>query len=225
MQSLILSIVGFSVLCHLSWAQGCCVPKQWTGDMGFMVGTNRNGKGGYQAGMVKIFYDARNRKFAEFSKGVVDGRPFEGGVIMDFETGVQYTFMDGHCNTTRLSQKEFKEACIPEEAKAVSDTHFGTADDSLDVTIYQIARKRIGGNSYFTITNKLCVPVGESITGTLPRSGMGYMSTVGYTGIEPGIKDPRVFDKPRICSSQVEEGFVDLYLKFGFLNHEMSSIF
>lgn len=31
------------------------------------------------------------------------------------------------------------------------------------------------------------------------------MSTVGYTGIEPGIKDPRVFDKPRICSSQVEE--------------------
>lgn len=190
-----------------------------------MVGTNRNGKGGYQAGMVKIFYDARNGKFAEFSKGVVDGRPFEGGVIMDFETGVQYTFMDGHCNTTRLSQKEFKEACIPEEAKAVSDTHFGTADDSLDVTIYQMARKRIGGNSYFTITNKLCVPVGESITGTLPRSGMGYMSTVGYTGIEPGIKDPRVFDKPRICSSQVEEGFVDLYLKFGFLNHEMSSIF
>lgn len=114
---------------------------------------------------------------------------------------------------------------LQEEAKAVSDTHFGTADDSLDVTIYQIARKRIGGNSYFTITNKLCVPVGESITGTLPRSGMGYMSTVGYTGIEPGIKDPRVFDKPRICSSQVEEGFVDLYLKFGFLNHEMSSIF
>lgn len=225
MQSLILSIVGLSVLCHLSWARGCCVPKQWAGDMGFMVGTNRNGKGGYQAGMVKIFYDARNGKFAEFSKGVVDGRPFEGGVIMDFETGVQYTFMDGHCNTTRLSQKEFKEACIPEEAKAVSDTHMGTADDSLDVTVYQMARKRIGGNSYFTITNKLCVPVGESITGTLPRSGMGYMSTVGYTGIEPGIKDPRVFDKPRICSSQVEEGFVDLYLKFGFLNHEMSSIF
>ncbi|XP_011422475.4 uncharacterized protein [Magallana gigas] len=225
MQSLILSIVGLSVLCHLSWARGCCVPKQWAGDMGFMVGTNRNGKGGYQAGMVKIFYDARNGKFAEFSKGVVDGRPFEGGVIMDFETGVQYTFMDGHCNTTRLSQKEFKEACIPEEAKAVSDTHMGTADDSLDVTVYQMARKRIGGNSYFTITNKLCVPVGETITGTLPRSGMGYMSTVGYTGIEPGIKDPRVFDKPRICSSQVEEGFVDLYLKFGFLNHEMSSIF
>uniref|UniRef100_K1QKU3 Mammalian ependymin-related protein 1 n=1 Tax=Magallana gigas TaxID=29159 RepID=K1QKU3_MAGGI len=223
--SLILSIVGLSVLCHLSWARGCCVPKQWAGDMGFMVGTNRNGKGGYQAGMVKIFYDARNGKFAEFSKGVVDGRPFEGGVIMDFETGVQYTFMDGHCNTTRLSQKEFKEACIPEEAKAVSDTHMGTADDSLDVTVYQMARKRIGGNSYFTITNKLCVPVGETITGTLPRSGMGYMSTVGYTGIEPGIKDPRVFDKPRICSSQVEEGFVDLYLKFGFLNHEMSSIF
>lgn len=35
---------------------------------------------------MKIFYDARNGKFAEFSKGVVDGRPFEGGVIMDFET-------------------------------------------------------------------------------------------------------------------------------------------
>lgn len=58
-----------------------------------------------------------------------------------------------------------------EEAKAVSDTHMGTADDSLDVTVYQMARRRIGGNSYFTITNKLCVPVGETITGTLPRSG------------------------------------------------------
>lgn len=54
MQSLILSIVGLSVLCHLSWARGCCVPKQWTGDMGFMVGTNRNGKGGYQAVSVLI---------------------------------------------------------------------------------------------------------------------------------------------------------------------------
>lgn len=40
----------------------------------------------FSQGVVKIFYDARNGKFAEFSKGVVDGRPFEGGVIMDFET-------------------------------------------------------------------------------------------------------------------------------------------
>lgn len=40
----------------------------------------------FSQGVVKIFYDARNRKFAEFSKGVVDGRPFEGVVIMDFET-------------------------------------------------------------------------------------------------------------------------------------------
>lgn len=225
MRCFILSIVGLSILCHLSKARGCCLPKQWTGDMGFMVGTNKNGQGGYQAGMVKIFYDARNRKFAEFSKGVVDGRPFEGTVIMDFETGVQYTIMNGQCNTTRLSPKEFKEACIPEEAKALRDTHMGTADDSLDVTLYQLARRKIGGNSYFTITNKLCVPVGETITGTLPSTGMGYMSTIGYTGIEPGIPDPRVFDKPRICSSRVEEGSVELDQKFGFLNHKMSSLF
>lgn len=58
-----------------------------------------------------------------------------------------------------------------EEAKALRDTHMGTADDSLDVTLYQLARRRIGGNSYFTITNKLCVPVGETITGTLPSTG------------------------------------------------------
>lgn len=225
MRSLKLSIVGLSVLCYLSWARGCCLPKQWTGDMGFMVGTNRNGKGGYQAGMVKIFYDAKNRKFAEFSKGVVDGRPFEGGVIMDFEAGVRYTFMNGNCNTTRLSEKEFREACVPEEAKAISDTHMGTADDSLDVTVYQVPRRSIGGNAYFTITNKLCVPVGETITGSLPRSGMGYMSTIGYTGIEPGISDPRVFDKPRECSSKVEKGNVDLFQKFGFLHHKMSTLF
>lgn len=58
-----------------------------------------------------------------------------------------------------------------EEAKALRDTHMGTADDSLDVTLYQLARRKIGGNSYFTITNKLCVPVGETITGTLPSTG------------------------------------------------------
>lgn len=31
------------------------------------------------------------------------------------------------------------------------------------------------------------------------------MASIGYTGIEPGISDPRVFDKPRECSALPEE--------------------
>jgi hypothetical protein len=41
------------------------------------------------------------------------------------------------------------------------------------------------------------------------------MASVGYTGIEPGIKDPRVFDKPRECYRNVVEEVTRKY----FLAH------
>jgi hypothetical protein len=37
------------------------------------------------------------------------------------------------------------------------------------------------------------------------QPGVGFLTTIGYTGIEPGIKDPKVFDKPKECSSVLEE--------------------
>ncbi|XP_022318497.2 uncharacterized protein LOC111121485 [Crassostrea virginica] len=217
----VLSVLAVSVLCQLSW--GCCTPKQWRGDMGFLVGTNKNGKGGYETGIVKIFYDAKNTKIAAFSEGVVDGRPFKGGMVQDFEAGVQYTVVNGRCNTTRLGFRKFREACVPSESQALSDTHLGTADDSLDITVYRVPLKRFQGNAFFDITNKLCIPVGETVSGVTPK-GVGFMASIGYTGIEPGISDPRVFDKPRECSALPEEGEVDLFDKFGFFNHQMSSL-
>ena len=39
----------------------------------------------FEQGIVKIFYDAKNTKIAAFSEGVVDGRPFKGGMVQDFE--------------------------------------------------------------------------------------------------------------------------------------------
>lgn len=39
----------------------------------------------FEQGIVKMFYDAKNTKIAAFSEGVVDGRPFKGGMVQDFE--------------------------------------------------------------------------------------------------------------------------------------------
>ena len=39
----------------------------------------------FEQGIVKIFYDAKNTKIAAFSEGVVDGRPFKGSMVQDFE--------------------------------------------------------------------------------------------------------------------------------------------
>ncbi|XP_048758920.2 uncharacterized protein LOC125668644 [Ostrea edulis] len=216
------TLLAIPLLCHVTW--GCCTPKQWSGNMGYMVGTNKNGKGGLEAGSEKIFYDAKNTKIASFFEVYLDGKPYKGQVVMDYEKRVQYVVVDGRCNTTRL-RGEFKEACVPKGSKPLSDTHMGTADDSVDITVYERSFKaeKTMGNAYFSITNKLCIPVGETITGS--SRGVGFMATVGFTGIEPGIKDPRVFDKPRECSRFVEEIDMDPYEKFGFANHKMSSLF
>ncbi|XP_061181132.1 uncharacterized protein LOC133189751 [Saccostrea echinata] len=221
MKSIFLAVLTVPLLCHLT--QGCCTPEQWRGDMGFLVGTNKNGKGGYEAGKVRLFYDAKNTKIAAFSEGVVNGRFFRGAMIQNFEAGVQYVVVNGNCNTTRLRGKEFKPACVPSESKKVSDTHLGTSTDSLDVSSYEIPLKRVKGNAYFTVTNELCIPIGETVTGGTEKGG--FMASIGYTGVEPGIDDPRVFDKPRECRDKIEEGEVDLFEKFGMLNHKMSSLF
>ena len=58
------------------------------------------------------------------------------------------------------------------ESQALSDTHLGTADDSLDITVYRVPLKRFQGNAFFDITNKLCIPVGESVSGVTPKGNV-----------------------------------------------------
>ncbi|XP_048758917.2 ependymin-related protein 1-like [Ostrea edulis] len=214
----LLSLFTIPLLCHVTW--GCCTPKQWSGNMDYLVGSSA----GLETGIEKVYYDAKNTKIASIFDIHKNGALYKGQVVMDYEKKVQYAVVDGRCNTTRLKAK-FPEACIPAGSKQLSNTHMGTADDSLDVTVYEYPLKfaDMMGNIYFTFTNKLCVPVGDTVTGS--RGGVGFMASVGYTGIEPGIKDPRVFDKPRECSSFVEEIEMDLYEKFGFVNHKISSLF
>ncbi|XP_061192689.1 ependymin-related protein 1-like [Saccostrea echinata] len=221
MKPIFLRVLTVPLLCHL--ALGCCTPEQWSGDMGFLVGTNNNGQGGLEVGKVKLFYDAKNTKIASFSERVVNGKLFKGVMVQNFEEGVQYTVVNGVCNTTRLARKGFTPACVPKGSKKVSNTHLGTSTDSLDVSSYEIPIKQYNTNAYFLITNKLCIPVGDTITAGTEKAG--FMASVGYTGFEPGIKDPRVFDKPRECSSTIEEGEIDLFERFGLFNHKTSSLF
>ncbi|XP_062582366.1 uncharacterized protein LOC134244106, partial [Saccostrea cucullata] len=137
--------------------------------------------------------------------------------------GVQYVVLNGNCNTTRLAGKEFKRACVPSEGRKVSDSHLGTSTDSLDVSTYEIPLKKVRGRSFFMVSNQLCIPIGDTVQGGTEKGG--FMASIGYTGIEPGIDDPRVFDKPRECRDKIEEGEIDLFEKFGMLNHKMSSLF
>ncbi|XP_062586900.1 uncharacterized protein LOC134248522 [Saccostrea cucullata] len=117
MKSIILTILTVTWFCHL--IQGCCTPEQWSGNMDFLVGTNTNGKGGLEVGKVKLFYDAKNTKIASFSERVVNGKVFKGVMVQNFEEGVQYTVVNGVCNTTRLSRKGFTPACIPSKLSSI----------------------------------------------------------------------------------------------------------
>ncbi|XP_062608062.1 uncharacterized protein LOC134269896 [Saccostrea cucullata] len=222
MKSIFLTVLTVPLLCHLT--QGCCTPEQWRGYMTFLVGTNKNGKETYEAGIVNLFYDAKKKKIAAFSKVYnVDGKIFIGVMIQNFEEGVQYVVLNGACNTTKLAGKEFKPACIPPEGKKVSDTHVGTSTDSLGVSTYEIPLKEGKGMSNITVSNKLCIPIDDNVQGGTEKES--FMASIGYTGIEPGIEDPRIFDKPRECRDKIEEGEIDLFEKFGMLNHKMSSLF
>ncbi|XP_062615340.1 uncharacterized protein LOC134277084 [Saccostrea cucullata] len=144
-------------------------------------------------------------------------------MVQNFEEGVQYTVVNGVCNTTRLSRKGFTPACIPKGSKKVSDTHLGTSSDSLDVSTYEVPIPQYKTKGYFMMTNQLCVPVGDTITAGTEKAG--FMATVGYTGFEPGIKDTKVFNKPRECSSKIDEGEIDLFERFGVFNYKISSLF
>lgn len=97
-----------------------------------------------------------------------------------------------------------------EEVKAVSDIYFGIVDDSLDVIIYQIVRKRIGGNSYFIIINKLCVFVGEFIIGIFFRSGKYEWKG----GVVYGTK---VYDQKEYKVNGMLVLCCEDYVKYGFI--------
>ncbi|KAL5017937.1 hypothetical protein ScPMuIL_003659 [Solemya velum] len=194
-----MSLLIFACLIGVASA-GCCIPKQWEGVEGMLMGTVHWIKPRLTRGMLKVHWDATNQKLATNSSYDMDGKRFSLTTLEDYSQGMQYIVMDDKCKKLKLN-RTFPEGCIPDSAKELGTYHLGAGSNTLDATSYYMKRGEL--ETMISVTKEGCIPLGEDTFGRFKRRSV--LQTVSFANISPGIQDPSVFDVPAACQQDVSE--------------------
>lgn len=119
-------------------------------------------------------------------------------IILDFNHSVQYILTSsGDCTSNHLNYAML-EPCMPENAAYLGETYLGYGADKTHFRTWSFRREDQGRNISMTVaaTVQDCVPVMETITGTL--GGARTDSLVTFTTFKQ-LQDPSVFDLPPNC--------------------------
>ncbi|KAL8565550.1 hypothetical protein ACOMHN_049526 [Nucella lapillus] len=120
-------------------------------------------------------------------------------VIMDFKQSVQHTVThSGHCETRPLDY-DMLEPCMPEDASFLGKTYLGFGEDTTRFQTWSFKRIDQGRkiSMVVSVTSQHCVPVMESITGTLGHASVDTLVT--FTTFKE-VQDHSIFDTPTICT-------------------------
>lgn len=192
----------------------CCTPDQWEGGEGAVIGYSGPHHQGLIREYIKVAYDYTNKQSA------VELHYFNGKIKAEFKVLVKYDkkcmtkdckggkmyildMKDNKCWEKRLL-KPFRKACLPEEAKYMSDYYVGV-EGGLKASAYEYDGEFfLASISVSDVGKGLCVPIGETIA---KHSRYNTLSTVGFFNITTGIKDPKFFDVPEACKKTEEMYF------------------
>jgi len=203
------------VLGHVAPAAAsvCCTPPQWEGYQGATAGWSGRHKRGGVKEFASVHYDATNKQKAVFMTLMERGFEKKVQVISkceEGENGCRVYVVDLKKDKCWTKKKEcgFREACIPDDAKAVGEFSLGLKG-GFNVKGFEVRKRGHFGGVEAEVTvadigNSTCVPVGETVTGMVKR--VGFMQTVGFIDITPGIKNATVFDVPAACKEDTDPG-------------------
>ncbi|XP_076458326.1 ependymin-related protein 2-like isoform X1 [Babylonia areolata] len=120
-------------------------------------------------------------------------------MILDFAKSVEYIISaSGDCQSRPL-EYAMLEPCMPEDAVLLGETYLGFGEDATRFRAWSFKRSDHGRNISMTVavTHSDCVPVMETITGTMGRASVDTMAT--FTSFTE-LQNLDIFDVPPSCS-------------------------
>ncbi|XP_076458327.1 uncharacterized protein LOC143292041 isoform X2 [Babylonia areolata] len=131
---------------------------------------------------------------SSFQATVADMRSVATG-----QMSVEYIISaSGDCQSRPL-EYAMLEPCMPEDAVLLGETYLGFGEDATRFRAWSFKRSDHGRNISMTVavTHSDCVPVMETITGTMGRASVDTMAT--FTSFTE-LQNLDIFDVPPSCS-------------------------
>jgi len=231
-------------------AQRCCTPEQWEGlqvsqtgftrgrceEKGFLDhpnGLNANTRckrTGYLESETKVYYDAKNQRTAANATYRYEGKTRHYFMLQlssdESDNSKLYVvdYQNGKCYK-KDTKRPFREACVPEDARAVGEAVFGFGNNSMafDSYLMGVRERKFNVMVSMSVTPGTCVPVAESVVGS--AHGVDFMESIGFVNIKAGPAPEGTFDVPDACEDVMGEGAPkDLLDRSGmsFLAHDYS---
>jgi hypothetical protein len=185
---LALAFVVAATLVQGQGQHGCCTPRQWEGDI---AGFNKKDRTRF---FEFLSYDYLNARFRADVYADVDDRRIRETIIekwMDGENRRYTVKPDGSC-TYKLTERPFREACVPAYNREFSFTLGGT----LKSHGYHIEHGNETG--IIIAAARDCIPINGVFFERHSREH-GPNLDISYWDITVGIRDPLVFVVPDNC--------------------------
>ncbi|XP_053392815.1 uncharacterized protein LOC128555201 [Mercenaria mercenaria] len=199
------SIVALLACVSAAAASICCVPPQWEGSHSFVTTIVHNGKPIVSTGYVTMAFDAVNRKIGQYEY-ITIGNTVQRryGVLLDYNSNTKYIINDqGRCYKHALNRrKEDFGGCIPDNSTVVGQKDVvGLGDNVMTVDTYRLD---FGGVvAYISLTSDSCVPVVETIRGSL--DGSLFLQNSHFLNITGGLSAPENLNAPpKGCEAAIE---------------------
>lgn len=193
----------FACLLGAATGEGCCTPDQWQGVQASTSGYVYHHRPSVVQGLVYVVYDYTNKRSASFANYTSEGKTRRYRLVqryVDDKEGKLYVvdLQSDKCYQKKL-KRPFRKACVPDSAQKLGAFYMGAGDNKVDAVAYkaQVKTEHYKLDVSLSVTEQGCIPLGETVVGV--ARGVPLMETVGFVNIEPGIKDPSVFDIPKEC--------------------------
>ncbi|ESO90793.1 hypothetical protein LOTGIDRAFT_233585 [Lottia gigantea] len=201
---LLVLVYLIAVVYSQSTVPGCCVPPQWEGLQGTIIGrVDGSGRQQVISENVETFYDQTNNRMALNVATDFTGKMQYLRIIQLYSKKIQYVIdLDTQtCKSNTLSGT-FPPICLPKDAMPEGPYYFGIGDTKLESISFRFNVS--GANVTVSALREGCIPILENIVTS--GQGIAQMQTTGFVNLSPGISQPSMFDVPDICNQAKDLG-------------------
>ncbi|XP_002732738.1 ependymin-related protein 2-like [Saccoglossus kowalevskii] len=178
-------------------AQKCCPPKQFEAFMGEVGGTcTPQGQSGLFFVTGQVHYDYKKAMVAA-EEYISTEKQVKVQIIQDYNSNTQYVVQAGKCTKSDLPGS-IENTCVPDYAVYGGRLVYGL-NAALEIDMYSFEGQQLGTNYsvQVLVTSKECLYFAQNTFIDSPQ--VDIIMNSGYTNTTLGIKDPSVFDVPKIC--------------------------
>ncbi|KAK6185408.1 hypothetical protein SNE40_007651 [Patella caerulea] len=153
---------------------GCCVPPQWEGVEGSIIGMVRGGAASVTDTQTLISYDETNQMISANTYTEAAGQKINVKILQDFNKGMQYMInVDQKTCTGTPMPGPFTKVCLPADAELLGKIYFGIGDYIFDALSFRATVN----NTRVTVvaTREDCIPVLETLTGNFNEGNLSWL--------------------------------------------------